>query len=184
LDRITSGLNGGFILFYFFLAFEWVFFRMSAHKERTFMYNRTLRMLAVGLLTALTVHSIAPLYAAESVTPPVAGKAADKGKTIPYRGKISAVDRTTKTITLGGKEKSRVFQVTAETRILKQGKPVTWEEVLVGEQVRGQARMMESGLSELISLYLGPKGDDTKGAEPSADGPPPSAKSAESTENK
>lgn len=119
-------------------------------------------MLAVGLLTAITIN-LTPLLAAEDMAaPPVAGKAAAKGKTMPYRGKITAIDKSAKTISLAGKDKDRVFKVTAETKILKDGKPFLWEDVQVGEPVRGQARLVEQGNPELLSLYLGTKGEDGK----------------------
>jgi hypothetical protein len=119
-------------------------------------------MLAVSIMTALTINLTPLLHAQDVASPPMAGKAAAKGRTMPYRGKITALDKTAKTISLAGKEKDRVFQVIAETRILKDGKPVLWEEVQVGEQVRGQARLVDQGNPELLSLYLGPKGEDVK----------------------
>ena len=121
-------------------------------------------MLAVGLITAIAINLTTPLLAEDAAVPPATTKAPEKGKFMPYRGKISAVDKTAKTITLGGKEKERVFQITADTRILKDGQPATLDDVQVGEQVRGQARVASQGNPELISLYLGPKGDGTKDA--------------------
>jgi hypothetical protein len=127
------------------------------------MKNRMLGMLAAGIVAAMALNLSTPILADDGAAPPATAKATEKGKFMPYRGKISAVDKTAKTITLGGKGKERVFQVAADTRILKDGQPATLDDVQVGEQARGQARLSSQGNHELISLYLGPKGDETKG---------------------
>jgi hypothetical protein len=127
------------------------------------MKIRMLGMLAAGFMAVNVINLSTPVLADEASVPPAAAKALEKGKFMPYRGKISAVDKTAKTITLGGKGKERVFQVAADTRILKDGQPATLDDVQVGEQARGQARLSSQGNHELISLYLGPKGDEPKG---------------------
>lgn len=71
---------------------------------------------------------------------------------IPFRGKIDAVDKTAKTIKVG----ERTFEVTAETRIMKGGKPATLDDAVVGEEVGGVYKEADGKLTAL-SLRLGPR---------------------------
>ena len=55
-----------------------------------------------------------------------------------FAGKISAVDSTAKTVTVDNKtDGSRTFGVTSDTKIMKDGKPGTLSDGVVGEPVRG-----------------------------------------------
>ena len=74
---------------------------------------------------------------------------------MPFRGKIGAVDKAAKTITLESKEKPRTFQVTSETRIRKDRKPATLDDVQVGDSVGGSARENAEGKLELVTLNVG-----------------------------
>jgi hypothetical protein len=81
-------------------------------------------------------------------------KSENKPKQMPFRGKVSAVDKTTKVITLVGKEKSRSFQVTSETKITKNGKPVVLDDVTAGESVGGRAKENAAGKWEVVTLKI------------------------------
>jgi hypothetical protein len=81
---------------------------------------------------------------------------------MPMRGKLGAVDTKNKTITVEGKEKSRTFQVTSQTRIMKDGKPATLEDAKVGEEVGGFATKTGEDKYELRSLRLGAKPEAEK----------------------
>src|SRR2546421_12806454 len=78
-------------------------------------------------------------FAARPADPPAdAPKTEKKARPVPFNGKVGAVDKTAKTVTLEGKEKSRVFQITSETRILnKDRKPGTLDDIQVGDRVGG-----------------------------------------------
>jgi archaellin len=63
---------------------------------------------------------------------------ANKGpKRYPYHANVAAVDLSAKTITLDGKKKQRVLNVTPTTRILKDKNPVALDTIKVGEYVTG-----------------------------------------------
>src|SRR5438132_5216909 len=79
----------------------------------------------------------------------------NKPKQRPFRGKVSAVDKTAKTITLEGKEKSRTFQITSGTKITKDGKPAVLDDVTVGESVRGVAKENAAGKLEAVTVKVG-----------------------------
>jgi hypothetical protein len=66
-----------------------------------------------------------------------AAPAAKKPKAIPFNGKLGAVDQVNKTITLDQKTK-RTFQITSETKLMKDGKPATFADAVVGEDVAGR----------------------------------------------
>src|SRR5260370_16338125 len=59
---------------------------------------------------------------------PVEKKAQSAG---PFRGKLAALDKSGKTITVG----KRTFHITSETKIMKAGKPATLEDGVVGAEV-------------------------------------------------
>jgi hypothetical protein len=114
------------------------------------------------LLFILTVAA----FAACSTTPLVAAdaKPADKKDTpakeaapraLPFRGKIGAVDKTAKTIKVG----ERTFQVTADTKINKAGKPATLDDATVGEEVGGSYREGTDKKLNLVSLRIGARPD-------------------------
>ena len=91
---------------------------------------------------------------------------------LPFRGKISAIDKTLRTLSLAGKEKTRTYQITETTRIKKDGKPATLEDLLVGEAVGGYAMRNSSGHPEVVTLNLGKRGAAPAGApEPAEDKP-------------
>ena len=76
---------------------------------------------------------------------------------MPFHGKITAVDVATKVITVG----ERKFQVTSDTRLMKAGKPATFGDATVGEDVGGAYREV-GGTMTLTSLRIGPKPEGKK----------------------
>jgi hypothetical protein len=71
----------------------------------------------------------------------------------PFRGKLAAVDKTTKTIKVG----ESIYQVTSQTKITKAGKPATLDDGVVGEEVAGYARPTDDGKMVASSVRFGPK---------------------------
>jgi hypothetical protein len=100
---------------------------------------------------------------AASITIPVGGAEADPGQKkeaqtnrgIPFRGKIAAVDSQAKTVKVG----ERTFHVTADTRIMRAGKPTTLGDAKVGEEVGGQYRESSDKTLNLVSLRIGARPD-------------------------
>ena len=97
-----------------------------------------------------------------------ANKAANPNRALPFRGKASAVDAKAKTLTVG----TKVYQVTSDTRISKDDRPATFDDIKADEYVRGSARQSEDGKLNLVSVFIGPKppnpdkeGADKSGAE-------------------
>lgn len=76
--------------------------------------------------------------------------------TIPFHGKLSAVDTGAMTLTVG----NRTFEVTAGTKILNNGEPATLSDGKVGEPVRGTYKKTESGKLEAVTVHFGAKTDE------------------------
>jgi len=122
-------------------------------------------------LTSLTLMAVALLMVPSFAAPgddnkdakpaDAAPPPAKKTKGMPLNGKVSSVDKTAKTITVGETEKARVLQVTSETKIYKNNKPATFDDVVVGEKIGAYVRPNAEGKMEIVTLRAGalaPKG--------------------------
>ena len=95
--------------------------------------------------------------AAASASPMAAETSGKPARAIPYRGKVASVDATAKTFTIAGKASSRVFKVTDQTQIMKQGAPATMADIVADEEVRGSYWKKTDGSLEAKKVNLGPK---------------------------
>jgi hypothetical protein len=109
----------------------------------------------VGILAAVVLGMPVPI-SAQNTNKPATPAAPAKSTMAPFHGKIGAVDKTAKTITLDEKTK-RTFQVTSETKIMKDGKPATLDDATVGDQVGGRYKKGDDGKLSILSLRLGEK---------------------------
>ena len=117
-----------------------------------------LAMAVIG--TSVTVRAADEKKVEKKAEAP-AGEAAPKRGT-PYGGTISAIDKTAMTVTVKKKEAEKSFSITAETKITKAGKPATFEDGVVGEEV-GVYSMEEGGKNVARSLRFGPKPEKKEG---------------------
>ncbi len=150
--------------------------------------NMSLRW-AVSLAAAF-VTSVACLAApAESPTPESPGtnaksaatpSAADnaskpsKRQTYPFRGVIGTFDSETRLLTLEGKQGKRVIRITDTTRLERQGRPGTADDLKRGEKVGGTLKRNPQGEEEALLVRVAPKPGsepDTEAEDPSS-GPP------------
>ena len=127
------------------------------------MTKTILRAFAIGLLMAGIVGAPARLRAQEKSTKPATEKKEKKPSAGPFHGKLAALDKTAKTITVG----KRTFQITSETRINKEGKPATLDDGVVGEEVSGYVKPDDNGKLVATKVNFGPKAEPkgTKGGE-------------------
>lgn len=140
--------------------------------------NRNI-LTTLGLALAFSVGALAQGSSSPAAPPPggTGSKAEAKAETkaegkaetrparnagYPFRGKLKAVDLTAKTLTLAGREKDRVFHVTAETKFTKDGKPATLADGAKVEEAAGYARTGKDGRAEAVTVRLGPAPKDVK----------------------
>ncbi|MEA3187999.1 MAG: hypothetical protein QOD99_1829 [Chthoniobacter sp.] len=97
-----------------------------------------------------------------------------KAKALPFKGKIASVDKDKKTFSVESKKgEGRTFTVPASAKLLKnETETATWDDLKVGEVVRGTYLKSADGTMEVGSLKLGakPEGDkaEKKAAKKSA----------------
>jgi hypothetical protein len=127
------------------------------------MNKNILRIAVFGLLVAAIAVAPTQTMAQEKKDKPAAEKKetqkADKG--IPFHGKVTALDKTAKTVTVG----ARVFSVTSETKIKKLGKLATLDDGVVGEDIGGTYIKGNDGKLTAKSLRFGPKPEGATKAE-------------------
>ena len=118
-------------------------------------------MLNIGWLSLLAIAlTLTPTqgFADEKKTPAAVEKKADpagekKQGRIPFNGKLDAVDKITKIITVG----ERKFQITSETKLMKHGTPATLEDATVGEGVGGNYEKGDDGKLVARMVRFGPR---------------------------
>jgi hypothetical protein len=97
---------------------------------------------------------LSPATTASPATSPATSPAAKPAtRPIPFRGKISAVDQSAKTFTIG----SQTFKVTDSTTIMKAGAPGTMADIVENEQARGSYLKQDDGTLEAKTVRVGPK---------------------------
>lgn len=102
---------------------------------------------AVTLLVISTIFAAAADPATNTAKPKLP-------KGLPIYGKVGAIDKQAGTVTLQGKEKVRIFYVTAQTRVHRDGQPAKLDDVVIGQWIGGYARPDANGRSTLSTLNL------------------------------
>lgn len=129
-----------------------------------------LQILSISTLTAVALAL--PLHAADkkgdkanatTMASPAASAAAEaKTKKLPFKGKIASVDKDKKTITLETKGgEGRTIVVGDTTKLLKSegDAPATWDDLKVGEEVRGSYTKTDDGKLEAAKIKVGAKSE-------------------------
>jgi hypothetical protein len=120
------------------------------------MIRTILKVGAMSLLIAAMAGLTMRLPAQESTnTAPAQKTTATEKKPVsgPFHGKLAALDKNAKTITVG----KRTFQITSETKILKAGNPATLEDGVLGEEVSGYVKPSEDGKLVATKVNFGAK---------------------------
>lgn len=129
------------------------------------MYKTTIRWVALGLLAVsccCVVSSTATAAEKDKQAETGSSQKAARQARAPFHGKLAGVDKKQMTLTLEGKERQRIIRVTADTRIMKAGKPGTLDDAIVGEEVAGQLTRNAAGEEEAVSLRFGPKPEEAE----------------------
>lgn len=108
----------------------------------------------LGLLALAVSGTPIMLHAQETSTASTnkpAAKASAHSR--PLRGKVKAMDSTAMTITVG----NTTFQITSQTRITKDGKPATFGDGVVGDNLAAQLKKDADGKWNAVSVNFGAK---------------------------
>ena len=76
-----------------------------------------------------------------------------KHDTVPFHGKLSAIDKNAMTLTVG----ERTFEITSDTKITKDGKPATLADGVVGEMAGGAYKKGADGKLTATTVSFGAK---------------------------
>ena len=132
------------------------------------MKTNLLGIVTISLLAAMAAMSPSRGFAqekpnektsaAEKKSQPKGEKKEGRG---PFHGKLAAVDKKAKTITVG----ERTFQITSDSKLSKGGKPATLDDAVVGEEVSGNYQKSDDDKLNARTVRFGPKpGDENKKA--------------------
>jgi hypothetical protein len=114
----------------------------------------TLSLLAAAVIAvpalsrAVDVTTNTPGSSGQTVTPKP-----QRHGVVPFHGKLAAVDANAKTLTVG----TLTLQITAATKIIKNGQPATLSEGVVGESASGTYKKTADGKLEAITVHFGAK---------------------------
>jgi anti-sigma28 factor (negative regulator of flagellin synthesis) len=75
---------------------------------------------------------------------------AQKTRSLPFRGKITAIDKTAKTLTVGG----RTFSITSETRVYVGDKAATLDDGKVDWSVTGSYKVDDGKLIAQLVTFV------------------------------
>jgi hypothetical protein len=106
------------------------------------------------IAAALALIAISSFCARAAETPSTNTGTPKLPNGMPVYGKVGAIDKQASTITLQGKEKVRIFYITPQTRVHRDGKPAKLEEVVIGQWIGGYARPDAQGRATLSTLNL------------------------------
>jgi hypothetical protein len=126
------------------------------------MKKNLLKIALLGLVTAACV-AIPTVSRAEDKTTatPEQTMPAPKKNGLPVHGKIAAVDATASTLTVG----SLTLNVTATTKITKDGKKAALADLKEGETVTGYYKKDDAGKLNATTIHVGQKGAKKKPAD-------------------
>jgi hypothetical protein len=106
-----------------------------------------IRLFTTSLLFALALNA---------ADPPAA-------KTRPFRGTVKIVNKASQSIVLRG-EKAQTFKIIPETKIRRAGKPIGFEDIVVGDTLGGFARQAPAGHWEALTLNFHAKAPEAAGS--------------------
>lgn len=122
------------------------------------MFKTTVKISVVTLLMAAVAGAPLQLNAQTSEKPAAEKKEKAKPAVTPFHGKLKAIDKTAKTITVG----EHTIQITSETKITKDGKPATLDEGVTDEMVAGAYKKADDGTLHATSIRFGAKAEEPK----------------------
>lgn len=129
------------------------------------MNNKTLLIIGICLAGMVSLPLQASARGKKKSSPsesasPAAADAASPAKSnprpIPFHGMATSVDQNAKTFIIAGKEKSRVFKVTENTKVTKAGNPVTMTDITENTEISGSYWKRDDDSLEAKTVKIGP----------------------------
>ncbi len=117
------------------------------------MKNNTVKITLSALVAAALVALPSVSRAGDPTNAPTATASAPKKHSVPFHGKVAAVDSATMTFKVG----TMTIAVTSNTKITKDGKPATFAEITVGENIGGACKKVAAGKLDATSVRIGEK---------------------------
>ena len=107
--------------------------------------------------TAASGTGTASSTLAVNASPSPAAQPVVKSRAQPFKSKVVSVNKRAHTFTMG-KKKIHVVHVNAETKLLKGNEtPASFDDLVVGAEIRGAYHKRADGDVEAVSLKIGPK---------------------------
>ena len=131
-------------------------------KNKTFLIPGlcAAAMFALPLSTSAASKKKSSTTDSPSPAASASGSAAKSGtRPFVFHGMATSVDQKAQTFTIAGKEKSRVFKVTANSKITKAGNPATMAEIVDNIEISGAYWQRDDGSLEAKTIKLGPVKD-------------------------
>ncbi len=133
---------------------------------------RAWKVAFIGVLLAIIPEETSVLWAQD--TKEDQSKAAQQNFT--YSGKVVVVDREAKTVTVEIQKRLYLLKLSAATRILRNGKKVSINEVITAQEITVQLMEGPGGEVLVTRLFIGPPSEESeaagKGADPAAPADP------------
>jgi hypothetical protein len=136
------------------------------------MKRTILKITALSLFAAAIAAAPAVTRAQDATNAPAASDQPapvkhKKHDTMPFHGKLSAIDTNSMTLTVG----ERTFEITSETKITKDGQPAILADGVVGEMAGGAYKKGADGKLSATSIHFGAKSaGEKKKANPDSTG--------------
>jgi hypothetical protein len=113
----------------------------------------------IAIAAAALIAAPATIHAqATTATNSPATTAPAKKHGLPLKGKVTAVDATAMTVTVG----TKTYNVTSDTKITKDGQPATLADVTVGATVGITYKKDDAGKLTATAIHMGAKKKKTE----------------------
>ena len=114
--------------------------------------KKHIALYAIAAAALIAVPALRAQDAASTNSPAVTAPAPAHKHGLQLHGKVTAVDTAAMTVTIG----SKTYNLTSETKILKEGKPATISDITVGETLRGSYKKVGDKLN-VTTIHIGEK---------------------------
>jgi hypothetical protein len=104
-------------------------------------------------LMAAALVAVPAISRADDMTNAPSSSVPAKKHGAPFHGKISAVDTSAMTITVG----EMTIEATSETKIMKNGQPATLSDLTVGDMASGYYKKDDAGKMTATTIRIGAK---------------------------